>query len=100
MSQTDDETQVGLGELLECLKFEDPDCYMLLTSILDEWEHHTEKHLTRKKQMYNAYKRYINTEKGKLARKRANRNYYVKKQTNKSTVSTNGDNTVEHNESN
>ena len=76
-TDTEAENQMSVGELLMELEHNDPDCFRELNSIIEDWNEFVDKKKKRRVQMLEATKRYFKTEKGKAARRKAQRKYYL-----------------------
>jgi hypothetical protein len=83
-TDTEAENQMSVGELLMELQHSDPDCFNELNAIIEDWNEFVIKKKKRNEKMLEATKRYFKTEKGKEARRKAQRKYYlVKKERDK-----------------
>ena len=78
-TDTETENQMSVGELLLELEHNDPECYRELNAIIEDWNDFINKKKQRNQKMLEATKRYFKTEKGKQARRRAQRKYYLLK---------------------
>jgi hypothetical protein len=78
-TDTEAENQMSVGELLMELEHTDPDCFRELNFIIEDWNEFVNKKKRRNEQMREATKRYFQTDKGKEARRKAQRKYYLLK---------------------
>jgi len=78
-TDTDAENQMSVGELLMDLQHTDPDCFNELNAIIEDWNEFVDKKKRRNEKMLEATKRYFKTDKGKQARRKAQRKYYLAK---------------------
>jgi Fe-S-cluster formation regulator IscX/YfhJ len=83
-TDTEAENQMSVGELLMELEHTDPECFRELNAIIEDWNEFVVKKKRRNEKMLEATKRYFQTQKGKEARRKAQRKYYlVKKERDK-----------------